>query len=75
MHRALETGILDVWKKNNVPSMERCTLKNQDRNRKPKPIILAQLSSAFLILIIGLALALFSFLVEIFLSNFNLINY
>lgn len=69
MRRALETGILDVWKKNNVPSMDRCKLPNQGRDRKPTPITLAQLSSAFLILGIGLALALFSFLIEIFILS------
>lgn len=71
MRRALETGLVDVWKMNHVPSMERCKLGNQGKNKKPTAITLVQLSSAFVVLGIGLSLAVFSFLLEIILSHFK----
>lgn len=70
MRTALETGILDIWKKKHVPSMDRCKLKNQDRDRKPAPITVAHLSSAFVVLGIGYALGIFSFLVEMIIPSF-----
>ena len=70
MGRALETGLVDVWKKKHVPSMERCKLGNQGKNRKPTAITLVQLSSAFVVLGVGISLAVFSFLFEIIVSNF-----
>lgn len=70
MRTALETGILDVWKKTNVSSMDRCKLKHKDGDRKPAPITLVQLSSAFVVLGMGIALTFLSFLIEMIILLF-----
>ena len=65
MQRAREMGINTVWRKNHVPNIDKCMLETQNKDRKPTKITLAKISSAFLVLGIGVALALFVFLIEI----------
>ena len=65
MQRAREMGINTVWRKNHVPNIDKCKLETQNKDRKPTKITLAKISSAFLVLGIGVALALFVFLIEI----------
>lgn len=69
MWRAIETGLIDYWKKKNVPSMDRCKLNGQqqqstDNNGKPKSIKFIHLSCAFFVLAVGLGLAILAFLLE-----------
>ena len=61
-------GLNTVWRKNHVPSIDKCMLDNQDKDRKPIPITLAQISSAFVVLGIGIAVAALTFLMEIIYS-------
>ena len=64
--RANEAGLVDFWKKKHIPSMDRCKLENQDqKDRRPTAITLAQLSSAFAILGVGTTLALLAYILEI----------
>ncbi len=67
MLRALETGLVDCWKKKHIPNMERCKLDKADgeNNRRPRPITLVALSSAFAIIGIGIVLSILVFLIEI----------
>ncbi len=71
MLQALETGLVDYWKKKHIPSMKRCQLNNvESGNRRPKPITLVALSSAFAIIGIGITLSILAFLFEIIVSFF-----
>ena len=74
MQRAREMGLNTVWRKNHVPNIDKCMLDNQDKDKKPTPITLAQISSAFVVLGIGIAVAAFTFLLEIIHSLFTLIE-
>ncbi len=69
MLRALETGLIDYWKKQHIPSMKRCQLDKVDSdNRRPKPITLVALSSAFAIIGIGITLSILAFFIEVTVS-------
>lgn len=68
--RSFENGLGDYWKKKHVPSMDRCKLENQDVGG-PKPISLFELSSAFVILGIGLSLGILVYLVEKIISVYK----
>ena len=74
MQRAREMGINTVWRKNHVPNIDKCILENQNKDRKPKQITLVHLSSAFAILLVGITLALFAFVCEIFSSWLKKVN-
>jgi len=62
--RAVETGLIDYWKKKHVPSMDRCNINNKKDSNKPKPFTFYNLSCAFFVLAVGLGLALLAFLIE-----------
>lgn len=65
MQRAREMGLNTVWRKKHIPNIDKCMLDNQDKDRKPTPITLSQISSAFVVLGIGFAVAALTFLLEI----------
>lgn len=72
MLRAHETGLMDYWKKKHIPSMRRCQLDKADSdNRRPKPITLVALSSAFAIIGIGINFSTLSFFIEVAVSFFT----
>jgi len=69
MYRASEADLVDFWKKKHIPSTDRCKMENQDqKDRKPTPINLTQLSSAFAILSVGIVMAILAYIFEIIFS-------
>lgn len=70
MWRLMEYGLYDYWKREYVRSVEKCNSNPTGNQKKSqgkapnKPIRLIELSSAFLILGVGLSLSFFVFLME-----------
>ncbi len=70
MWRLMEYGLYDYWKREYVRSIEKCNSnptgnQKKSQGKEPnKPIRLMELSSAFLILGVGLSLSFFVFLME-----------
>lgn len=67
--RAMEAGLIEYWKKwgNGAPlNLDICKLTDNKPHSdgKPRPIKLVEFSSAFLVMGIGYALAILTFLVE-----------
>ena len=61
-----EAGLHDYLTAKYVPKTDRCNLdKYQEENSKPKAIKLVELSSFFLVLVIGIDLSILTFLIEI----------
>ena len=61
-----ETGLTNFWVENEMPKADQCFAKfvKPSTSIRPSRIKLVDLTSAFLILGIGLSLAIFSFVVE-----------
>lgn len=63
--RIVEVGLYDYWNAKHVPIDNKCSLKaNEAKKKKPKALKFTQLSSAFLVLGIGLSLSFLVFLIE-----------
>ncbi len=74
--RAMEAGLIEHWKKwgNGAPlNLDMCKLtdNNSHSDKKLRPIKLIELSSAFLVLGIGYALAILTFLLERIIRSFK----
>ncbi len=58
---------MEFWKKRNIMNIDMCMLdKKKKAEGNPKPIKLIELSSAFLVLGVGITLSMFVFLIERF---------
>ena len=70
-----ESGLLRHWMKELAPKAEKCFAKlsaeRKKESAKQVPIRLPDLVSAFLILGVGVGLAIFSFLLELIYANFK----
>ncbi len=67
--RAKNAGLTDLWQKWSLPNIDKCKLdKNKDEG-KVKPITLVELSSAFLVLGVGLLLSVLAFLIECLMAS------
>jgi len=62
--RAISAGLIDLWQKWSLPNIDKCKLDKNKDDGKVKPIKLAELSSAFLVLGVGLILSALAFLIE-----------
>lgn len=64
--RANSAGLMEYWKKRNIMNIDMCMLDKKKAEGNPKPIKLIELSSAFFVLGVGIALSAFVFLIEKF---------
>lgn len=68
--QAISSGLMEYWKKWNTVNMDRCKLENNKDNGKMKSIKLIELSSAFLVLGVGLTLCALNFLLELLFHSY-----
>ena len=66
-----ESGLLRFWVKQLTPQAEECFLKRKKESARQVPIHLSDLVSAFLILSIGVGLAILSFVLELIYAKFK----
>ena len=66
-----ESGLLRFWIKELTPQAEKCFAKRKKESARQVPIRLYHLVSAFLILGIGIGLAVLSFLIKLIYAEFN----
>lgn len=59
-------GLVEYWKKRSSMNIDMCMLGKTKAEGKPKPIKLIELSSAFFVLGVGIALSTVTFLIERF---------
>jgi len=64
-------GLMEYWKKWSSMNIDMCLLNKRKAEGNPKPIKLVELSSAYFVLGIGIALSTFAFLVERFVYFFQ----
>ena len=67
--RANSAGLVEYWKKLNIMNIDMCMLDKKKAEGNPKPIKLIELSSAFFVLGVGIALSTLVFLIERFLYS------
>ena len=65
-------GLMEYWKKWSSMNIDMCMLGKTKAEGKPKPIKLVELSSAFFVLGVGIALSTFAFLIERLVHLFHL---
>lgn len=66
MHIGWESGLYLYWVISNMPKYDKCLIENyQDSSPKVKKLSFSNLSSPFLILLLGLSLSLLVFLCEL----------
>ncbi|KAI9553850.1 hypothetical protein GHT06_019119 [Daphnia sinensis] len=63
-----ESGLLDHWLKQYTPNVDKCIVGKSKPHDRVSPFSLLDLSSAFLLLGIGIGLCLFAFLLELITS-------
>ncbi|XP_057376140.1 ionotropic receptor 93a-like [Daphnia carinata] len=63
-----ESGLLDHWLKQYTPNVDKCMVGKSKPHERVVPFTLLDLSSAFLLLGIGIGLCLFAFLLELIVS-------
>lgn len=63
-----ESGLLDHWLKQYTPNVDKCMVGKSKAHERMIPFSLLDLSSAFLLLGIGIGLCLFAFLLELIAS-------
>ena len=66
-----EIGLVRFWVKLIIPQAVECFAKRKKESARQVPIRLSDLVSAFLILGIGVGLAILSFLLELFYAKFK----
>ena len=66
-----ESGLLRFWIKELTPKAEECFASRKKESARQVPIRLPVLTSAFLILGIGVGLAILCFLLELIYANFK----
>ena len=69
--QAVSAGLTEYWKKWSTSSMDMCKVDQMKSKEKAKPIKLIELSSAFLVLGIGIVMSSTVFLLERLLGSFT----
>ncbi len=64
--RMREAGLINKWNRENLPDVRRCidSSSQQESTEGKEPLNLKSLSSAFVLIIIGLALSFIALIVE-----------